>query len=315
MSHLLFAQEAVLQQRSWAGISRQLERCLQLAAAGVLPATLLLVGDPGLGREALAIQLAAGLVCRKSPQSWCSCPCCERVYRGTHPDVAVIEVLPGKTEISIDQARELAETLPQRPFEGLRRVFVVSSCQTPPLSTEAASALLKVLEEPPRHASILLLATNPARVLPTVVSRAVQLRVSPPSQAELEAALGALLSTTPDQSAALLHSCQGDAWLALATPGPEPQTVNRALRELAQHALAGDGLALLQLAALIKRLEGGTGLAVAALLGLARTLTGDAAEAPLDAAAAVLTAARKQESLHLDLEATVTGALAPLVRR
>ena len=296
---------------SWAGVSSQLARCLTLAADEALPATLLLVGEPGLGREALALELAAGLVCRSSPRARCSCSGCERVRRGTHPDVVVIDVLPGKTEISIEQAREVNETLPQRPYEGARRVFIFASGQTPPLNVEAASALLKTLEEPPHHSCLILLAANPARVLPTVVSRAVQLRVAPPTQEELTATLEAVLAVDTGQASSLLEACQGDTFLALESA---EGTANATMRELAACALGGDSLALLRLAALVKSTPRGIPLAVAALLSLARSTSNESAEAALDAAAALIVAGRRQEILHTDLEGAVAGVLASLAR-
>jgi hypothetical protein len=299
---------------TWSGIQRQLERCLALGAAGTLPGTLLIVGEEALGREALALELAAGLVCHNKPLTRCACQSCERVRRGAHPDVVVVDVLPGKTEISIGQVREVVETLPQRPYEGSRRVFVLASCHTPPLNLEAASALLKSLEEPPPHVCLILLAANPARVLPTVVSRAVQLRVAPPTPEELDEALAATLSTGREQVVSLLRACQGDPRLAMEVGAGEPEALLAGLRELAESTLQGDGLAMLRLAASIKGLSRGVPLTVAALLSLAREAGPDAAEAPLDAAAALLLASRRQESLHTDLEAAMAGVLATFAR-
>lgn len=306
--------ESSLLPATWGGVRRQLERCIELADAGTLPGTLMLVGEPGLGREALALELAAALVCRSRPTQPCACSSCERARRGTHPDVVVIDVQAGKTEISIEQARALVETLPQRPYEGTRRVFVIASCHTPPLNLEAASALLKALEEPPGHVHLVLLAANTARVLPTVVSRSVQLRVAPPTPAEVEGVLATCLGVPKAKVALVLEACHGDTALALATGDTDAVSASRALAELLSGALSGDGLALLRLAGQIKGLTGGVALAVASSLTLARDGHPESAEAVLDAAAALLAAAKRQEALHTDLEAGVLGALAPLSR-
>ena len=260
--------ESFLAPARWRGVRRLLARCLELQAAGSLPNTLMLVGPTGLGREALAIELAAALVCRQQGGPLCSCSSCERVRRGVHPDVEVIDVLPDKKEISIEQARQVVDNVAQHPYEGLRRVYVLSSCHTPPLNAEAASALLKTLEEPPPQASFVLLASNPARALPTIVSRAVQLRVPPPEQGELLSVLALAQGCSEERAAEMLTAAQGDAELALRS-GEDLSSTLPNLEELISAALGADGLAILRTAATARQVPGGTALVGAALLRLA----------------------------------------------
>ncbi len=286
-----------------------LHRCLDLERRGALPGTLMLVGAAGLGREALAIELAAALVCRSSEGCGGSCPSCDRVRRGVHPDVEVVDVAPDKKQISIEQARRIVENVAQRPYEGLRRVYVLVSCHTPPLNEEASSALLKTLEEPPPHAVFLLLAPNPARVLPTIVSRAVQLRVPPPAREELLSALAVVHSCTEERAAELLTAADDDAELALGGGDELPGTL-AGLDELVSAALAGDGLAMLRTAVTVSRARGGDALAQTVLLRLAAAARGEAAEGLLDAADALLTAEARRAALNLDSESVVAGTLA-----
>ncbi len=299
----------------WVGVQRLLARCLELHAAAALPATLLVEGGPGLGREALAVELAAALICRSGGGPGCACGSCERVRRGVHPDLEVVTVLPDKTEISIEQARRIVETVAQHPYEGQRRVYVVDSCQTPPLNAEAASALLKTLEEPPSQAVFLLLAGNPARVLPTIVSRAVRLRVPPPSREELVGVLAAATGCTTARAETLLAAAGDDAELLLRSEGDELANALAALEPLLPLALAGDGLAILRSAALLRRAPGGIPLAASVLLNLAERAGGETAEAFLDADAALLAAENRRAVLHLDVESVVVGALARAARR
>jgi len=293
----------------WRGVQRLLARCLELQAAGSLPGTLMLVGPAGLGREALAVELAAALVCRQQQGPGCICSSCERVRRGVHPDVEVIDVLPKKEEISIEQARQVGENVAQRPYEGLRRVYVLSSCHTPPLNAEAASALLKTLEEPPPHSSFLLLASNPARVLPTIVSRAVQLRVPAPEREELLSVLALAQGCSEERAAELLAAAEGDAELALRSGEDFPAAVG-GLKALITAALGADGLAILRAGAAVRQAPAGTMLLSAALLQLAARADRESAEEFLDAAAALLTAEDRSALLHLDLEGVLVGTLA-----
>jgi DNA polymerase III delta prime subunit len=293
----------------WHGVQRLLGRCLDLQAAGSLPGTLMLVGGAGLGREALAVELAAALVCRQNGRPGCNCSSCERVRRGVHPDVEVIDVLPDKTEISIEQVRGVVDNVAQRPYEGVRRVWILSSCHTPPLNAEAASALLKTLEEPPPQATFLMLASNPARVLPTIVSRAVQLRIPAPEREELVSVLALAQGCSDERAAELLAVAEGDAELAMRSGEDLPATLTR-LEDLISAAIGADGLAILRTAAAARQLPRGADLVGVVLLRLAARADRESAEEFLDAAAALLAAENRRALLHLDVESVLVGTLA-----
>jgi DNA polymerase III delta prime subunit len=301
---------AALEPAAWLGVQRLLARCLELHASGALPATLLLVGASGLGREALALELAAALICRREGGAGCACGSCERVRRGVHPDLEIVAVQPDKSDISIEQAHRIVESLAQHPYEGMRRVYIVDSCQTPPLNSNAASALLKTLEEPPPQTIFLLLASNPARVLPTIVSRTVQLRVPPPSREELAAVVAAAQACTPERAEELLTAADGDAELILRAGADDLPAALAALEQLLAAALAGDGLAILRTAALLRQAPGGVALATSVLLKLAGRASDERAEGFLDADAALLIAENRRVILHLDTESVVVGVLA-----
>jgi len=324
---------------AWPACRRLASRCLEIAAGHELPPTLMLVGEAGLGREALAVDLAAGLAVHGGPPAGCNCPGCDRVRRGVHPDVEIVTLEPKKgdgsidqtreprrgvhpdveivtpetkrSDISIDQTRELIGRLDRRPYEGQRRVVVFSSCQTPPLNTEAATTLLKTLEEPPGHVTFLLLAANPNRVLPTIQSRSVQVRVPLPGHAETAELVAAACGTDPAQSTALLQACHGHPAVALATGDPSLLATAEHLEALLPAALAGDGAALLRTAQLIQRAPEALTLAVATLLREAASAPVEDAERVLAAAAALVAAERRRAALRLDHETAVLGALTP----
>lgn len=309
---------------TWPAVARLLGRCLALAAARELPGTLMLVGEPGLGCEALALELAAGLVCHGGPPAGCTCDACERVRRGMHPDVELIGPLPGKSDISIDQARELVGRLDQHPFEGTRRVVVFTSCHTPPFGHDAASALLKSLEEPPGFVTFLLLAANPQRVLPTILSRSVQVRIPAATPAQVRELVTAACQTDPAQTEALLAAYHGEPGTVItaaeALTADEIPTTTLAdsaqvLDRLLPAALAGDGPALLTVAGLVERIPEGVTLALASFVRLAASAEVQEAERLLAAAAALLAAERRRAALRLDVSTAVIGALTPFATR
>jgi DNA polymerase III delta prime subunit len=306
--------ESYLIPARWQRVQRLLARCLQLQSAGSLPGTLMVVGGAGLGREALAVELAAALTCRRQEGSGCTCQSCERVRRGVHPDVEFIDVLADRKEISIEQARQVVDNIAQHPYEGMRRVYVLGSCHTPPLSAEASSALLKTLEEPPTHTIFLLLASNPARVLPTIVSRAVELRVPRPNRDELLSVVALSKGCDPERAAELLDAAEGDGDLVLHSGDDLPEALTN-LEKLLTAALDGNGLAILRTAATIRQVSGGIALANALLLRLAARADREAAEDFLGTAAALLAAEDRRASLHLDAESVIVGTLAKIAVR
>jgi hypothetical protein len=174
----LWWDEADLDRERWGeSVQPVLDRALSARDRDRFPSSLLLVGPKHLGRELAAVRMAAMLVCPERGGPWCGCHACSRVARGQHPDViGVFRRLTDdgkrlKKHICIDWARDIVEDARGKPYEGLRRVWILSGSEPADLGNEAANALLKVLEEPPAHAAFILLAGNPTAVLPTIRSR------------------------------------------------------------------------------------------------------------------------------------------------
>jgi DNA polymerase-3 subunit delta' len=102
-------------------------------------------------------------------------PVCRRVISGSHADCLSIQrtfdVKTGKRrkEITVNEVRAVGSFLSMTPGEGGWRVIIIDSADD--MNTNAANAVLKVLEEPPKRALLLLISHNPGRLLPTVRSR------------------------------------------------------------------------------------------------------------------------------------------------
>lgn len=162
------------------------------------PRTLLLAGPEGVGRREVARWYAALRNCEARLDDPCGrCAPCLSFREDENGEVASSDfrlVGPATTTqegrasrrplLRIDQlvAREGGSDDPLaswllRPPRFRHRVAVIDRAET--LTDEAANAFLKVLEEPPRHATVVLIASGPEALLPTVASRCTQIRLGP----------------------------------------------------------------------------------------------------------------------------------------
>jgi DNA polymerase-3 subunit delta' len=106
-----------------------------------------------------------------------------RIFVQTHPEVLIIPPDPPQLMIKVDQIRHVIGTIYHRPGVHGRRVYIFTDSA---FMKEAANSLLKILEEPPDFATLLLLTDNPGELLPTIRSRCVTFALSPLTVAEIE---------------------------------------------------------------------------------------------------------------------------------
>ena len=164
-------------------------------ASGKLSHCYLLAGPAGSGKRSLARILSAAMECTAGPGRPCGlCPQCRKVLDGVHPDVITVDD-PSKKTVTVDMIRKARADVWIKPNEGLRKVYLIPRAAE--MNPAAQNALLKVIEEPPPYAAFLLLADRAERLLPTIRSRSVLLRLSPLSEAE---GLAALARKYPDKS-------------------------------------------------------------------------------------------------------------------
>jgi len=162
-----------------------------LLAAGV-PHALLLAGPAGVGKTTLALDLAAGLLCvnpDRSIRPCRACRGCRAVEHGNHPDVhrlapvgagAVIPIGGGETR----GVRDLIGEVAFLPVEGGARVAIIESAER--MTEDAQSALLKTLEEPPNGTVVIVCSEDDERLLPTIRSRCIRVRLGPVVRRALE---------------------------------------------------------------------------------------------------------------------------------
>lgn len=93
------------------------------------------------------------------------------------PSADISTITPLKKHISIDQIRDLKRTIFQKPLSKKPKLIIIQEAQK--LTVEAQNALLKILEEPPKHAIIILEASDKSTLLPTIISRSTTIRTVP----------------------------------------------------------------------------------------------------------------------------------------
>jgi DNA polymerase-3 subunit delta' len=147
---------------------------------GRLGHALLFTGPPGVGKSTLALELARAVNCEVggvSGQACSQCRRCRLIAAGRHPQVTVTSVRPPHRYILVEDVRAIQAEAALRPTDGPRRIFIVEQAEL--LQVDAATRLLKTIEEPPSQALMLLTASDANAVLSTIVSRCQVVRLRP----------------------------------------------------------------------------------------------------------------------------------------
>jgi DNA polymerase-3 subunit delta' len=312
--------------------------------SGRIPHAWLIGGEPGIGKATLAYRMARFVLAHPNPaapevQKAKSLavpethPVARRIAAQAQPDLLVLERTlneKGKLrqDIAVDDVRRSVTFFGSTAGEGGWRVAIVDSVDE--LNNFGANALLKVVEEPPPRALLLLVSHAPGRVLPTIRSRCRTLSLRPLTADEVAKAAAAALGRKPDdkdirEAAAAAEGSVGRALMFLEGDALElrqqviglldrlPQVDPRALHDL------GDELAGVEAEPLLAFMETVNSWLSARLAQGVRQDPQDAARMARLAQAweKVNTAGSDAEEYNLDrkpLVFTVFGALAEAVR-
>jgi len=189
-----------------------------------MPHALLFHGPEGVGKEAVAIELAKALFCQNDVIYCNNCSDCKRVRQLTHPDLIVLFPAPKtpKNEevqsiresiiknpyyrtqlwanplILIDMIRNLKRTVSMASYENKGRVVIMIDAHR--ITTEAANSLLKILEEPLGRLTLVLISSQANSLLPTIVSRCQKIRFDPLNWQDIETALVERENVSPGQA-------------------------------------------------------------------------------------------------------------------
>ncbi|HHH44492.1 MAG TPA: DNA polymerase III subunit delta' [Gammaproteobacteria bacterium] len=164
-------------------LNKPWQQFVQSHAQGRLPHALLIRGREGVGKQVLAEQLAAALLCEQPGAEGRPCGRCQAcgwLQAGTHPDLLWVRPEEEGKAIKIDQVRALNTRLATTSHAGRYKVAILQPADA--MNVNAANSLLKTLEEPAADTLLLLLAAAPGRLPATIRSRCQQLEVATPDR-------------------------------------------------------------------------------------------------------------------------------------
>lgn len=163
----------------------------------------ILEGARGMGKMTLAKAFAGAILSTENPDA--------------HPDFVIITnqwLDPSKKQetVLVDTVRAMKKDVYIRPYSGERKIYVIPRADT--MQAPAQNSLLKVFEEPPEYCTILLLAENANAFFPTILSRAVHLRMQPAPREEIVRYLVSKKSVSKEEAirlAIMSDGCIGKA--------------------------------------------------------------------------------------------------------
>ena len=138
----------------------------------------IITGPKLSGKKTIATTFAAALQCEapEGDKPCMQCRSCKKLLSGNHPDVFFVE--KSKSAVSIDDIRtQIKDNIFIKPYESPYKIFIISEAEK--MRAEAQNALLKTLEEPPAYVVIILLCSSKEMMLPTILSRCVNLELRP----------------------------------------------------------------------------------------------------------------------------------------
>jgi len=216
-----------------------------------VPHALLFTGPRGVGKFTLARMFAQAANCERLKDDFCGeCGTCKRIAqladtqklveqglaeRGESADAATIERVPlilqahpdvwalvpdpvrlkspvARPMLRVGQLRAVQRAAYFRPV-GRRRLFILDGAET--MRWDVANVFLKILEEPPSSATLILTAPSPYALLPTIVSRCMQFHFAPLPQADVEEILKEKTDRKPAQNKLAAQLAEGSPGLAI----------------------------------------------------------------------------------------------------
>lgn len=142
-------------------------------ARKTVPHAFLISGSDDAEKRELAKILAGAIVCTGESSPCDACPACKKASSGTHPDIIWKEC--EGASIKVDEIRAIRRDAYLVPNDGEKKVYIINDADK--MTQEAQDALLKILEEPPRFTTFILLCYNHNSLLVTVMSRVTHLKL------------------------------------------------------------------------------------------------------------------------------------------
>lgn len=157
--------------------------------SGRLAHCFIIFGEKGVGKKTAAGYLAKALVCTGEEERPCGkCRACRLAEENAHPDIIFPETAGKLNTYNIETVREVRSGAYVKPNDGNAKVYIFRDADN--IKLPAQNALLKIIEEPPEFAYFIFTASSKSAFLPTILSRAVSLGITPCSIDQCSAALG-----------------------------------------------------------------------------------------------------------------------------
>lgn len=150
----------------------------------------LFVGKKSIGKKLVAIEFAKAIMCANADDGEPCGHCASCKTFENNSDFKLL--LPEKDVIKVDMIRELSREIFMLPTISKRKVFIIDDADS--MNEQAQNALLKVLEEPPEYATIILIVSNKEKLLNTIKSRIVEFKFNGLTKEEIEAIVGKKVS-------------------------------------------------------------------------------------------------------------------------
>ncbi len=234
------------------GQEKALDVLGQSLRRGTVASAYLFAGPRGTGKTTAALTFAKGLLCSGAATVPCGiCRSCKMYDAKSHPDFVYVYVkdslmymipdfteeiaeLKGKSAVKtlrVDEMRKIISALSMKSYMGGRKVCLIEEADSI-MRKETANAFLKTLEEPPGNTVIILISSNPAGLLPTIVSRCRQIRFVPMPPEKLAPLLEETLGTLPNEALRLARLAEGCPGTARGGGMEKMKEIDTAAREL-----------------------------------------------------------------------------------
>jgi DNA polymerase-3 subunit delta' len=249
--------------------------------ASRVPHALLFTGPRGVGKYTLARMFAQAANCERLTDDFCGeCATCKQIAqladpqklieqglaeRGESADAATVErvplilqahpdvwaLVPDPVRLKTPVARPTLRTGQLRAVQraayfqpvGRRRVFILDGAET--MRWDVANLFLKILEEPPGSATLILTAPSPFSLLPTIVSRCMQFHFAPLPLAEVERILKSRTQRKPSELKLAAQLSEGSPGLAMELNLEDAVEKRRTALRILERAASGQGFAQL----------------------------------------------------------------------
>jgi len=201
------------------GQERAINFLKRAIAGNRIPHAYLFTGITGVGKTTAAIALTRAVNCQEPDgQEGCGrCITCRQVMHDSFVDLIFVE--PEGRNIKINQIKELNRSLQFKPVSGKYRTVIIEQAET--MNREAANSFLKTLEEPPPGNIIILKATEPLDLLPTIISRCQKVGFRPLPYGEIEAWLIGELDQSREEASLTARLSEGSLGRAIQISNSE----------------------------------------------------------------------------------------------